>query len=286
MPLFRNRLFSNATARSNGEIQKSDRDRFCCEWRGAPQWIQNSMCAGEIRKAGEMCLLILKVRLRLISVAGERDGLPCDIHQLCHPAVIYNMSAYTQRGKCTCTLTHNNESGFWFVWGSIWAQARMGCVTPPQRCRIPAGSLVTRRSSLLFALQVNGGGGVMLWRAGRSAGEAIDPRPIVEMVQYPHLLQWPLKQAHGNAHTQEWGSYWDGQRCHQWLPSCHSDMERLGPYERLCSPKRYLGAGAAETRQWLLMRGHNQMWKLSCTLTGSIVAKGTVILMQFFSGWR
>lgn len=83
------------------------------------------MCAGEIRrrKAGEMCLLILKVRLRAralaclrqISVAGERDGLPCDIHQLCHPGVMYNMIAYTQRGKCTCTLTHNNESGFGFV---------------------------------------------------------------------------------------------------------------------------------------------------------------------------
>lgn len=107
MPSFRNRLFSNATARSNGEIQKSDRDRFCCEWRDAPHWIRNSMCAGKIRccKAGEVCLLILKVRLRaralaclhLISVAGERDGLPCDIHQLCHPGLIYNMIAYTQR---------------------------------------------------------------------------------------------------------------------------------------------------------------------------------------------
>lgn len=78
---------------------------------------------------------------------------------------------------------------------------------------------------------------------------------------------------HTHAHSGE--SYSDGQFCHQRLPSCHSDMERLGPYERLCSPKRCLGAGVREIRQSLLMRGHNQMWKLSCTLTGSIVAKST-----------
>lgn len=56
-------------------------------------------------KKAKWCLLILKVRLRaralaclrLISVAGERGGLPCDSHQLCHPGLIYNMSAYTQR---------------------------------------------------------------------------------------------------------------------------------------------------------------------------------------------
>lgn len=78
---------------------------------------------------------------------------------------------------------------------------------------------------------------------------------------------------HTHAHSGE--SYSDGQFCHRRLPSCHSDMERLGPYERLCSPKRCLGAGVREIRQSLLMRGHNQMWKLSCTLTGSIVAKST-----------
>lgn len=60
-----------------------------------------------------------------------------------------------------------------------------------------------------------------------------------------------------HAHSQE--SYSDGQSCHQRLPSCHSDMGRLGPYERLCSPKRCLGAGVREMRQLLLMRGHNQM---------------------------
>lgn len=76
---------------------------------------------------------------------------------------------------------------------------------------------------------------------------------------------------HTHAHSRE--SYSDGQFCHQRLPSCHCDMERLGPYERLCSPKRCLGAGVREIRQSLLTRGHNQMWKLSCTLTGSIVAK-------------
>lgn len=168
MPLFRNRLFSIATARSNAEIQKSDRDRFCCEWRGAPQWIQNSMCAGKIRRRKDegMCLLILKVRLRaralaclrLISEAGERNGLPCDIHQLCHPGLIYNMIAYTQRENAHARshITTNLGSD---LSGSTRAQARMGCVTPPQCSRIPAGSLVTRRSSSLFALQVNGRGG-------------------------------------------------------------------------------------------------------------------------------
>lgn len=92
------------------------------------------------------------------------------------------------------------------------------------------------------------------------------------------------KNVHTHAHSQE--SNRDGQFCHQGLFSCHSDIERLGPYEHFCSPKRCLEAGVKETCQLLLMRGHNQMWKLSCTLTGSIVANAllAVILMPFFSG--
>lgn len=169
----------------------------------------------------------------------------------------------------------------------------MGCVTPSQYPRMPAGSLGTRRSSSLFALPGEWQG-VTLWWGGRSGGEAIDPRPIVEMAQYPHLLQWQggtHTKMCTHAHSRE--SYRDGQFCHQWLPSCHSDMERLGPYERFCSPKRCLGAGVRETCQSLLMRGHNQMWKLSCTLTGSIVAKSAarcnidaVFQRVALRGWR
>lgn len=243
-------------------------------------------------KKAKWCLLILKVRLRaralaclrLISVAGERGGLPCDSHQLCHPGLIYNMSAYTQRENAHARSHITTNLVLICLWLHL-STSPDGLRDTAAVFQDPCGQPCDE--TLIIAFCTPGEwrrGGVTLWWAGRSAGEAIDPRPIVEMVQYPHLLQWPLKQAHGSAHTQEWESYWDGQRCHQWLPSCHSDMERLGPYERLCSPKRYLGAGAAETRQWLLMRGHNQMWKLSCTLTGSTVAKGTVILMPFSSG--
>lgn len=114
-------------------------------------------------------------------------------------------------------------------------------------------------------------------------------------------LLWTRKQTHicdsGNSdrlcmteekmhtHTHNWESYSDRQSCHPWLPFCHSDMDRLRPYERLCSPKPCLGAGVRKMRQLLLIRGHNQMWKLSCTLTGSREAKvlPAVILMPFFS---
>ena len=168
----------------------------------------------------------------------------------------------------------------------------MGCVTPSHYPRIPAGSLGTRSSSSLSTLlgEWRGGGGSHYDEEGRRGGEGIDSRAIVEPGQYPHLPQRPLrhtqKKMYTHAHSGE--SYSDGQFCHHGLPSCHSDMERLGPYERFCSPKRCLGAGVREMRQSLLMKAHNQMWKLSCTLTGSIVAKSAArcnIDAGFSVGW-
>lgn len=92
-----------------------------------------------------------------------------------------------------------------------------------------------------------------------------------DRVQHTQKYHIPYTHTHTHAHSRR--SCSDGQFCHQRLPSCHSDTERLEPYECLCSPKRRLGAEVRVIHHSLLMRGHNQMWKLSCTLVGSIVAK-------------
>lgn len=93
----------------------SDRDRFCWEWRGAPEWLPSSMCAGKIPgcKEAEMCLLILKVLLYvgaleclcLISVAAEWDGLSCDIQPLCYSGFMCNMITCTRRENARTHIT-------------------------------------------------------------------------------------------------------------------------------------------------------------------------------------
>ena len=119
------------------------------------------------------------------------------------------------------------------------------------------------------------GGGVTLWWGGKECrrGNRLEAHRGAGAISTSATAasQTYTKKMYTHAHSGE--SYSDGQFCHHGLPSCHSDMERLGPYERFCSPKRCLGAGVREMRQSLLMKAHNQMWKLSCTLTGSIVAK-------------
>lgn len=91
------------------------------------------------------------------------------------------------------------------VSGSILPEAGMGCVTPSQYPEVPAGSLGRRSSSSLLTLpgewQGGGGGGHAVMRRKEWRREAIDPRPIVEMEQYPHLPQWPRRQAEYNTHT-------------------------------------------------------------------------------------
>lgn len=194
--------------------------------------------------------------------------------------VSYNMITNTQK-KCTRTPTYNKGAGFCFVCVSVASFPQQQVWVAWHRHSIPGSpQAALGREAHHHSVFPGEWQGVTVWWGGKSGGEAIDLRPVVDMVHIstsaPVATQIErVEDAHTQMHTHSGNGYWDGQSCHQWLPSCHSDMERLGPYECLCSPKRCLGAGVWETQQSLLMRGHNQMWKLSCTLTGSIVVKGT-----------
>lgn len=200
------------------------------------------------------------------------------------------------------TPTHNKECGHCFVCMSVtWVSQKPGWVAWYSH-RIPGcpqaalGQEAHHHSS---HSQVNGRG------SHYDVGEGVEERqwtwglvwrcPILTsatVASQTGKVGRTQKCTQTHTHTGR-ESYWNGRFCHQWLPSCHSDMERLGPYERFCSPKRCLGARVTETCQSLLMRGHNQMWKLSCTLTGSIVAKSTarcnidaVFQPVALRGWR
>lgn len=222
------------------------------------------------------------VCLWVISKQGEWEGLPCDTGHLCHSCFIYDMITNTHILASQIhrrTPTSNKEPGRLLclqVSGLILPEAWMGLRDTVTVSQDPRGrpwdwtALPGERWVGVVTLWwgVRGGRGGNRPEAYCGDGEIATSAAVAtqtDRVQHTKM--------HTHAHSGE--SYSDGQFCHQRLPSCHSDMERLGPYERLCSPKRCLGAGVGEIRQSLLMRGHNQMWKLSCTLTGSIVAKST-----------
>lgn len=194
--------------------------------------------------------------------------LPTLVIHVSYNSMITN--THTDTHKCTDThllATKSLDSAL-----SAWFSQKHG-VTVLQYPKIPAGSLGTRSSSSLNALPGEWQG-VTQWWGQRVGREEIDWRPILKMEKYPHLPQLPLRKTKMHLHTHSWESNSDGQFCHQWLPSCHSDMKRLGPYERLCSPKRCL---------WELERCDICcLWgvvirceSLSCMLTGSIVVKST-----------
>lgn len=210
-----------------------------------------------------MCLLILKVLLDvgvleclcLISVAAEWDGLPCDIHHLCHSGFICNMITYTRRENAHARphITKKPGSDLSVLNSTRSLDGlRDTAGVFHDSCGQPCDEKLI--ITLCSPGEWQGGHAVMSRKEFRSGN-----RPEAYCGDSAIATSAPVatqtgSNAHTCTHTQKWGSYWDGQCCHQWLSSCHSDMERLGPYERLCSPKRYLGAGAAETRQSLLMR--------------------------------
>lgn len=129
---------------------------------------------------------------------------------------------------------------------------------------ILSGSLGTRSSSSLLALPGEWQGGHTV-RREECAERGNGPEAFsAEMEKYPHLPQRATRNRPGTrhemrTHAHRRQSHSDGQFCHQRLPSRQSDRERLGPYIRLCSPKRCLGAGVTEMPQSLLVKGHNQM---------------------------
>lgn len=193
---------------------------------------------------------------------------------------------------------HTLQRGWLLLWlhvmGSSLRRPRglRDTITYPESLQATLGQAAHRQS---LQSQVSGS------RSPEEDEERLEERQQIQgflwtRKKHTYLVQWSLGRVgvwHTNMHTRtrSWESYSDRQFCQQWLPSCHSDMERLGPYERLGSPKRCLGAGVRKMCQSLRITGHNQMWKLPRTLQRQHCCQKkkkknalcTLILMPFFS---
>lgn len=84
---------------------------------------------------------------------------PCDIHHRCRSGFIHNMITYTRRENAHAHphITKKLGSDLSVLDSTRSLDGLRDTVAPCSR--IPAGSLVARSSSSVFALQVNGRGG-------------------------------------------------------------------------------------------------------------------------------